>query len=44
MSDLLTRAEYAAIADGLDLPARARWPLDTTGPGLLGAGRKGPKA
>lgn len=30
--------------DGLDLAARPRWPLDTTAPPLLGAGRKGAKA
>lgn len=30
--------------DGLDLAARPRWPLDAARAGLLGAGRKGPKA
>jgi N6-L-threonylcarbamoyladenine synthase len=42
---------YAGIArlrlgqtDGLDLPARPRWPLDQSAPAMLGAGRKGAKA
>lgn len=30
--------------DGLELGARARWPLDQTSPSLLGSGKKGPKA
>ena len=30
--------------DGLDLMARARWPLDQTSPALLGGGKKGAKA
>jgi N6-L-threonylcarbamoyladenine synthase len=42
---------YAAImrlrlgqSDGLDLPARPRWPLDDTAQAMLGSGRKGAKA
>jgi N6-L-threonylcarbamoyladenine synthase len=42
---------YAGIArlrlgqtDGLDLPARPRWPLDETAQAMLGAGKKGAKA
>ena len=31
-------------ADGFDLAARPRWPLDTAQPPLLGGGRKGAKA
>jgi N6-L-threonylcarbamoyladenine synthase len=30
--------------DGFDLPARPRWPLDQTQPGMLGSGKKGAKA
>lgn len=30
--------------DGLDLTARPRWPLDQSGPALLGGGKKGAKA
>ena len=30
--------------DGMDLAARPRWPLDDRQAGMLGAGRKGPKA
>lgn len=30
--------------DGMDLSARPRWPLDRRGAGMLGSGRKGPKA
>ncbi len=30
--------------DGLDLPARPRWPLDDAAPALLGSGKKGAKA
>jgi N6-L-threonylcarbamoyladenine synthase len=29
---------------GLDLAARARWPLDETAPPLVGSGKKGAKA
>lgn len=32
------------LVDGLDLPARPRWPLDDRAAPLLGAGRKGAKA
>jgi N6-L-threonylcarbamoyladenine synthase len=32
------------LADGLDLMARPRWPLDASQPALLGAGKKGAKA
>jgi N6-L-threonylcarbamoyladenine synthase len=32
------------LADGLDLMARPRWPLDATLAPMLGAGKKGPKA
>ncbi|MGB5866052.1 MAG: tRNA (adenosine(37)-N6)-threonylcarbamoyltransferase complex transferase subunit TsaD [Sulfitobacter sp.] len=42
---------YAAIeqretreADGMDLSARPRWPLDQTAPAMLGSGKKGAKA
>jgi N6-L-threonylcarbamoyladenine synthase len=42
---------YAGIArlqlgqsDGLDLPARPRWPLDDTATAMLGSGKKGAKA
>ncbi len=31
-------------ADGLDLSARPRWPLDRVSPALLGSGKKGAKA
>ncbi|MEM1363655.1 MAG: tRNA (adenosine(37)-N6)-threonylcarbamoyltransferase complex transferase subunit TsaD [Pseudomonadota bacterium] len=34
----------AGYRDGLELGARARWPLDQTSPSLLGSGKKGPKA
>ncbi|MGS4946923.1 tRNA (adenosine(37)-N6)-threonylcarbamoyltransferase complex transferase subunit TsaD [Meridianimarinicoccus sp. RP-17] len=34
----------AGRRDGMDLPARPRWPLDTASPALVGSGRKGPKA
>jgi len=34
----------AGRRDGMDLAARPRWPLDTASPGLVGSGRKGPKA
>jgi N6-L-threonylcarbamoyladenine synthase len=34
----------AGESDGLDMPARARWPLDDTATPVLGAGRLGPKA
>jgi N6-L-threonylcarbamoyladenine synthase len=39
-------AERMAVAgpDGLDLPARPRWPLDGTAAPMLGRGRKGAKA
>ena len=30
--------------DGMDLSARPRWPLDQTNAGMLGGGKKGPKA
>ena len=45
----LAGAEHLALGetDGLDAPARARWPLDETAAKLApvsGAGRKGPKA
>ena len=30
--------------DGMDLAARPRWPLDSTSAGMLGGGKKGPKA
>ena len=30
--------------DGLDLPARPRWPLDRASPSLIGGGKKGAKA
>jgi N6-L-threonylcarbamoyladenine synthase len=32
------------LVDGLDAPARARWPLDPDAEPMLGAGRHGPKA
>jgi N6-L-threonylcarbamoyladenine synthase len=32
------------LADGFDLMARPRWPLDASQPALLGAGKKGAKA
>ncbi|MCS7268091.1 MAG: tRNA (adenosine(37)-N6)-threonylcarbamoyltransferase complex transferase subunit TsaD [Geminicoccaceae bacterium] len=32
------------LVDGLDVPARPRWPLDPRAEPLLGAGAKGPKA
>jgi N6-L-threonylcarbamoyladenine synthase len=34
----------AGHRDGMQLAARPRWPLDTTSPALVGAGRKGPKS
>ena len=34
----------AGHRDGLDLAARPRWPLDEANAGLIGGGRKGPKA
>lgn len=34
----------AGARDGLDLSARPRWPLDQANAGMLGGGRKGPKA
>ncbi|NRB34429.1 MAG: tRNA (adenosine(37)-N6)-threonylcarbamoyltransferase complex transferase subunit TsaD [Rhodobacteraceae bacterium] len=34
----------AGARDGLDLSARPRWPLDQANAGILGGGRKGPKA
>jgi N6-L-threonylcarbamoyladenine synthase len=34
----------AGARDGLDLAARPRWPLDAARAGLVGGGRKGPKA
>lgn len=34
----------AGGADGLDLSARPRWPLDAAAPAMLGSGRKGAKA
>jgi N6-L-threonylcarbamoyladenine synthase len=45
----LAGAERLALGlvDGLDAPARARWPLDAAAAGAdpaSGAGRKGPKA
>ncbi|MDW8371640.1 MAG: tRNA (adenosine(37)-N6)-threonylcarbamoyltransferase complex transferase subunit TsaD [Geminicoccaceae bacterium] len=39
----LERLELGLV-DPLDVPARARWPLDPTAEPLLGAGAKGPKA
>ncbi len=35
---------WAGHADGLDLAARPRWPLDKTAPSMLGSGKKGAKA
>jgi N6-L-threonylcarbamoyladenine synthase len=32
------------LTDGLDAPARARWPLDDTAQAVVGAGAKGAKA
>lgn len=37
-------ARHAGKQDGMDLPARPRWPLDTSAPPMLGGGRKGAKA
>ncbi|MGA1275765.1 MAG: tRNA (adenosine(37)-N6)-threonylcarbamoyltransferase complex transferase subunit TsaD [Gemmobacter sp.] len=34
----------AGARDGMDLAARPRWPLDDRQAGMLGSGRKGPKA
>ncbi len=34
----------ARPADGFELSARPRWPLDGTSPGMLGSGKKGAKA
>lgn len=38
------QAFHAGRRDGLDLPARPRWPLDGAAAPLLGSGRKGAKA
>ncbi len=34
----------AGLQDGMALGARARWPLDTTAPALIGSGKRGAKA
>ena len=34
----------AGARDGMDLVARPRWPLDSSAPAMLGAGKKGAKA
>ena len=31
------------LIDGMDAPARARWPLDSTAQAIVGSGRLGPK-